>query len=121
MYDHVSLKVKSFARSRRFYESALKPLGYTLQSADESSAGFGSGETTSLWITAGTPVSDSVHIAFAAPSRAAVAAFHVGALEAGGRDNGKPGLRENYGPTYYAAFAYDPDGNNIEAVCHSKK
>ena len=118
MYDHVSLKVKNFAKSRRFYESALKPLGFTLQSADESSAGFGSGDTTSLWISEGTPVSAAVHLAFAAPSRAAVGAFHVAALEAGGRDNGKPGLRENYSPTYYAAFAHDPDGNNIEAVFH---
>jgi catechol 2,3-dioxygenase-like lactoylglutathione lyase family enzyme len=121
MYDHVSLKVKNFAKSRRFYESALKPLGYTLQSQDESSAGFGAGETTALWISAGAPASAGVHIAFAAANRAAVGAFHVGAVEAGGRDNGRPGLRENYGPTYYAAFAYDPDGNNIEAVCHSKK
>jgi len=121
MYDHISLKVKNFAKSRRFYENALKPLGYTVQSQDESSAGFGTSAATALWISAGAPASAEVHIAFAAPSRAAVGAFHVGALEAGGRDNGKPGLRENYGPTYYAAFAHDPDGNNIEAVCHAKK
>src|SRR5687767_10196290 len=118
MYDHISLKVKSFAKSRRFYEMALAPLGYTMQSADDGSAGFGPGDTPAFWISEGTPLSAGVHIAFAGPSRAAVQKFHVAAMEAGGRDNGKPGLRENYAPTYYAAFVYDPDGNNIEAVCH---
>jgi catechol 2,3-dioxygenase-like lactoylglutathione lyase family enzyme len=66
-------------------------------------------------------VSASLHIAFASPSRGAVKKFHVAALEAGGRDNGAPGIRENYSPTYYAAFAYDPDGNNVEAVCHARE
>jgi catechol 2,3-dioxygenase-like lactoylglutathione lyase family enzyme len=121
MYDHISLKVKNFPQSRRFYQSALEPLGCALQSQDESNAGFGPGATTALWISAGAPVSSGVHIAFAAPSRRAVDAFHAAALAAGGRDNGRPGLRENYGPTYSAAFAYDPDGNNIEAVCLAKK
>ena len=121
MYDHVSLKVKDFAKSRKFYERALEPLGLKVQSADETSAGFGAGDTTGLGIAQDKPASGGVHIAFAAGSRAAVDAFHAAALKAGGRDNGAPGLRENYAPTYYAAFAYDPDGNNIEAVCHAKK
>jgi len=121
MYDHIGLKVKNFPRSRRFYESALKPLGLTIQSQDETSAGFGTKQATGLWISAGAPAPTGLHIAFAAPTREAVAKFHAAALEAGGRDNGKPGLRESYGPTYYAAYAYDPDGNNVEAVCFAKK
>ena len=120
MYDHVSLKVKDFEKSKRFYESALAPLGLKVQSADEESAGFGAGETTGLWISQDRKAVGGVHVAFAAPSRAAVNAFHAAALKAGGRDNGAPGLRDNYAPTYYAAFVHDPDGNNIEAVCHSK-
>jgi catechol 2,3-dioxygenase-like lactoylglutathione lyase family enzyme len=116
MYDHVSLKVKSFAKSRRFYEMALAPLGYKVLSTDDEGAGFGPGDTPAFWISEGTPLSSGVHIAFSSPSRAAVQKFHVAAMEAGGRDNGKPGLRENYSPTYYAAFVFDPDGNNIEAV-----
>jgi catechol 2,3-dioxygenase-like lactoylglutathione lyase family enzyme len=121
MYDHLSLTVKDFKKSKRFYQKALAPLGYKLQGGDDSSAGFGPEQTTALWISEGKPASSAVHVAFASPSRSAVDAFHVAALEAGGRDNGRPGLRESYSPTYYAAFAYDPDGNNIEAVCHAKK
>ena len=120
MYDHVSLKVKDFAKSKRFYEKALAPLGLKVQSADAASAGFGAGDTTGLWISQESPAVTGVHVAFAAPNRAAVKAFHVAAMEAGGRDNGAPGVRESYAPTYYAAFVYAPDGNNIEAVCHSK-
>ena len=121
MYDHISLKVKDFKKSKRFYEKALAPLGFEVQSEDGSSAGFGSGETTGLWISQGTPASSAVHVAFASPSRKAVDGFYAAAMEAGGRDNGRPGLRESYSPTYYAAFVHDPDGNNIEAVCHAKK
>jgi len=122
MYDHVSLKVKDYKKSKRFYEKALAPLGYKVQGEyGGNTAGFGAGETTALWVSEGKPASSGVHIAFASSSRAAVNGFHVAAMEAGGRDNGAPGLRENYSPTYYAAFVHDPDGNNIEAVCHSKK
>jgi catechol 2,3-dioxygenase-like lactoylglutathione lyase family enzyme len=121
MYDHLSLKVKEYKKSRRFYEKALAPLGIKLQGEyDGSTAGFGPGESTHLWISEGQPASTGVHIAFAAPSRAAVGSFHTAAMEAGGRDNGAPGIRESYSPTYYAAFVIDPDGNNIEAVCHLK-
>ena len=122
MFDHVSLKVKDYKKSKRFYEMALKPLGWKLQGEyDATSAGFGPGDATVLYISEGKPVSGAVHVAFASPSRAAVKKFHVAALEAGGRDNGAPGIRENYSPTYYAAFAYDPDGNNLEAVCHARE
>jgi catechol 2,3-dioxygenase-like lactoylglutathione lyase family enzyme len=120
MYDHISLKVKNYAKSRRFYEKALAPLGYKLRGEEDGSAGFGPDETTALWISEGSPASAGVHIAFRSPSRDAVHAFYTAAMEAGGRDNGAPGLREHYAPTYYAAFVFDPDGNNIEAVCHRK-
>ena len=121
MYDHVGLKVKDYPRSKKFFEKALAPLGYKLQGEyDGNTAGFGAGETTALWISEGKPSATGVHIAFASPNRAAVDAFHAAALKVGGRDNGAPGVRQNYSPTYYAAFALDPDGNNIEAVCHAK-
>ena len=122
MFDHVSLKVKDFKKSKRFYEMALAPLGWKLQGEyDSTSAGFGPGESTILYVSEGKPVSAAVHLAFASPSRGAVKKFHVAALEAGGKDNGAPGIRESYAPTYYAAFAHDPDGNNIEAVCHARE
>ena len=121
MYDHVSLKVKDYKKSKRFYEKALAPLGWKLQGEyDGTTAGFGKGDATSLWISEGKAASSGVHIAFSSDSRDAVKRFHVAALEAGGKDNGGPGIRADYSPTYYAAFVHDPDGHNIEAVCHSK-
>ena len=86
---------------------------------DESGdgAGFGGADKSALWIALGRPHEPAVHIAFAAADRAGVDAFHKAALGAEGRDNGRPGIREDYGPNYYAAFVHDPDGNNIEAVC----
>jgi catechol 2,3-dioxygenase-like lactoylglutathione lyase family enzyme len=121
VFDHVGLKVKDIKRSRRFYEKALAPLGIKVQTEYEGGAGFGSGKTTSLWVSQGSPASAAAHLAFAAPTRAAVDKFHVEAMEAGGKDNGAPGIRSDYSPTYYAAFVHDPDGNNIEAVCHASK
>jgi len=121
MYDHITIRVKDCARSREFYEGALTPLGYKLTDSGGPSAGFGTGGKTLLWIEEGTPVSAGLHLAFASPSHKAVQSFHAAALKHGGRDNGGPGLRESYSPTYYAAFAHDPDGNNIEAVCHGEK
>jgi catechol 2,3-dioxygenase-like lactoylglutathione lyase family enzyme len=100
MLDHVGVRVSDFERSKRFYEEALSPLGYEL-----------------IWIGQGEP-GDPIHVAFSAADRATVKAFHEAALAAGGRDNGRPGLRPEYHPSYYAAFVLDPDGNNIEAVCH---
>jgi catechol 2,3-dioxygenase-like lactoylglutathione lyase family enzyme len=116
MYDHIGLKVKDVIASARFYEAALRPLGHVKASADESSAGLGPEGAAALWLYAGKPGA-GVHVAFTAPNRAAVDAFYDAGLAAGGKDNGKPGPRLDYGPRYYAAFLYDPDGNNVEAVC----
>ncbi len=117
MYDHVSLKVKDGARSRKFFQRALAALGYKVIDESEGGAGFGAEDGSALWIAQGRPHDPALHVAFAVTARAAVDSFHKAALEAGGRDNGRPGIRENYGPNYYAAFVLDPDGNNIEAVC----
>lgn len=117
MYDHVSLKVKDGARSRKFFQRALAPLGYKVIDESEEGAGFEAEDKSALWIARGQPHEPALHVAFAAADRAGVDSFHKAALDAGGRDNGRPGIRENYGPNYYAAFVLDPDGNNIEAVC----
>ena len=121
MLDHVGLNVRDYQASRRFYEQALAPLGHGVVMAfDEwKAAGFGSGGKPSFWVSEREPLGTGTHIAFVAADRAAVDAFHEAALGAGGRDNGAPGLREHYHPTYYAAFVLDPDGNNVEAVCHA--
>jgi catechol 2,3-dioxygenase-like lactoylglutathione lyase family enzyme len=116
MYDHVGLRVKDLAASIRFYRATLAALGHELASQDASGAGFGPAGAPALWLhAAGT--GSAAHVAFRAADRAAVDRFHAAGLDAGGRDNGAPGLRADYGPTYYAAFLIDPDGNNIEAVC----
>jgi catechol 2,3-dioxygenase-like lactoylglutathione lyase family enzyme len=119
MIDHVQFKVKSFEKSSQFYARALEPLGYGVQYEDPAnrSAGFGTKDATLLWIGEGTPVT-RVHVAFRARDRSAVQKFHAAALAAGGTDNGAPGLRTDYSPTYYAAFVLDPDGNNVELVCN---
>jgi catechol 2,3-dioxygenase-like lactoylglutathione lyase family enzyme len=117
MYDHVSLKVKNVMKSRKFFAQALAPLGYKVIDESGDGAGFGGEDKSALWIAQGQPHEPAVHIAFAAVDRAGVDAFHKAALGADGRDNGRPGIRDNYGPNYYAAFVLDPDGNNIEAVC----
>ncbi|HET8948179.1 MAG TPA: VOC family protein [Candidatus Polarisedimenticolia bacterium] len=116
MFDHISLKVASPSKSRKFYEKALAPLGFTVLDDSDTSPGFGAKDGSALWLSAADGRGPAVHFAVAAPGRAAVDAFHRAALEAGGKDNGKPGVRENYGPDYYAAFVLDPDGNNVEAV-----
>ncbi len=117
MYDHISLKVKDGSRSRKFFKQALAPLGYKVIDESDGGGGFGAEDTSALWIAEGRPHESALHVAFAVTARAAVDAFHKAALDAGGRDNGRPGIREAYGPNYYAAFVLDPDGNNIEAVC----
>jgi len=121
MLDHVSIGVRDLARARRFYDAALKPLGYSRLSTGDGALGYGA-ENSGLWVLAAErPVAadekSGLHLCFAAPSRAAVDAFHAAALSAGGTDNGKPGLRADYGPNYYAAFAVDPDGYRLEAYC----
>jgi catechol 2,3-dioxygenase-like lactoylglutathione lyase family enzyme len=124
MLDHMGFGVSDFARSRSFYEQALAPLGIAIvmevtpeQTGGHAAAGFGKDRKPFFWIARGD-VSANVHVAFAADSRAAVDAFHRAALAAGGRDNGAPGLRPHYHPNYYGAFVLDPDGHNVEAVCH---
>jgi catechol 2,3-dioxygenase-like lactoylglutathione lyase family enzyme len=119
MLDHVMLNVRDVGRSRGFYERALRPLGYSVADEWERGAGFGTGEGgPDLWIAQRGEVSAPVHVALRAVDREAVDAFHRAALEAGGEDNGPPGLRPHYHERYYGAFALDPDGNNIEAVFH---
>jgi catechol 2,3-dioxygenase-like lactoylglutathione lyase family enzyme len=119
MIDHIGMKVGDLARSRAFYEKALNPLGYTVvKEFGSNAAGFGAEGKPSFWIGGGRKGSGGVHIAFAAVDRASVDAFYEAALSAGGVDNGKPGVREQYHPHYYGAFVFDPDGNNVEAVCH---
>jgi catechol 2,3-dioxygenase-like lactoylglutathione lyase family enzyme len=121
MIDHISIGVRDIARSKRFYDAALRPLGYACCNESEGSLGYG-GKAIAFWIGASEhPVPadarSGLHVCFAAPSRAAVQAFHAAALANGGRDNGAPGLRADYGPDYYAAFVVDPDGYRIEAYC----
>jgi catechol 2,3-dioxygenase-like lactoylglutathione lyase family enzyme len=121
MFDHVSIGVADIARTKKFYDAALKPLGYTLLSDGESSLGYGE-KAVSLWIgKAARPVKadmeSGLHFCFVARDRKAVDAFHAAALAAGGKDNGKPGVRADYSPKYYAAFAIDPDGYRVEAYC----
>lgn len=118
MYDHVGLHVKDLAASVRFYQAALGGLGHVLCSQDASGAGLGPEGAPALWLYAdkGTRA-PGVHLAFQAKDRASVDKFYKDGVKAGGGDNGKPGVRADYGAKYYAAFLIDPDGNNVEAVC----
>ncbi len=118
MLDHVSLPASDLERSKRFYEEALSPLGYKLIMEHHiSGVGFGQSDKPDFWIRQGA-LGAAVHVAFASDDRTTVDAFHKGAIAAGGSDNGRPGLRPEYHSTYYGAYVLDPDGNNIEAVCH---
>jgi catechol 2,3-dioxygenase-like lactoylglutathione lyase family enzyme len=118
MFDHIGLRVKDLDASVRFYTAALGSLGYEVTTRDESSASFGAQGTHCLWLSEDAKLAHSlVHIAFTARGRAAVDGFHREGLKTGGRDNGSPGVRKDYSPSYYAAFLFDPDGNNVEAVC----
>jgi catechol 2,3-dioxygenase-like lactoylglutathione lyase family enzyme len=122
MLDHIGLKVSSYDRSKAFFAVALEPLGYGLIEETHGHCGFGSPGVPRFWFSErlpGAAVAEPVHIGFVAASRAAVDAFYAAALKAGGVDNGRPGLREIYHPNYYGAFVLDPDGNNVEAVCHT--
>jgi catechol 2,3-dioxygenase-like lactoylglutathione lyase family enzyme len=118
MIDHVGIAVADLQRSIAFYEKALAPLGYTLVMTWQQYAGFGVGGKPEFWIEGMKPPTESVHVAFRTTSRSIVRAFHTAALAAGGLDNGGPGIREIYHPDYFGAFVRDPDGHNVEAVCH---
>jgi catechol 2,3-dioxygenase-like lactoylglutathione lyase family enzyme len=113
VYDHVGLRVKDLEAAKRFYRATLEALGLV----QDSSGGFGPAGAPALWLHEDSQSAGGAHIAFRAKDRDAVARFHAAGLEAGGKDNGKPGLREQYSPCYFAAFLIDPDGNNVEAVC----
>jgi catechol 2,3-dioxygenase-like lactoylglutathione lyase family enzyme len=125
MIDHTGISVSDFARSKAFYIAALAPVSYRLLlefsaavTGGSDVAGFGVAPKPDFWLSSGTPNVPPIHIAFRAGSRAEVDAFYAAAISAGGRDNGKPGVRPHYHPDYYGAFVLDPDGHNIEAVCH---
>jgi catechol 2,3-dioxygenase-like lactoylglutathione lyase family enzyme len=126
--DHIGINVSSYPRSRAFYEKALAPLGITCVMEYGTFCGFGRDGKPDFWIGEGanrfqTPaqvaVITPVHVCFVARSRAEVDAFHRAALAAGGKDNGAPGIRKEYHPSYYGAFVIDPDGHNVEAVIHT--
>ena len=135
MIDHMTFRVRDMARSKAFYAAALAPLGYGLKFEQSFGAtlvvGFGTADPrrpgvdiVDTWLVQGSvergpAVTSGCHLAWAAPDRAAVDAFHAAALAAGGQDNGPPGLRPQYHADYYGAFVIDPDGNNVEAVCHA--
>ena len=125
MIDHTGISVSDFVRSKAFYIAALAPIGYELLlevpaevTGHSDAAGFGIPPKPDFWLASGTPNVPPVHIAFRVGSRAEVDAFYAAAIKAGGKDNGKPGVRPHYHPNYYGAFVLDPDGHNIEAVCH---
>jgi catechol 2,3-dioxygenase-like lactoylglutathione lyase family enzyme len=119
MIDHVALYVTDLEGSRRFYERALEPLGYAVSAEMEGFVGFAHEGSLRLALRTGKEASTTGHVAFQADDRPTVDAFHAAATSAGGTDEGAPGVRENYHASYYAAFVADPDGNNIEAVCHN--
>jgi len=125
MIDHIGLAVSNMERSKAFYSNALKPLGIGVimevpaeQTGGDAHAGFGKDNKAFFWIGTGARPKGGAHVAFTAQTRAEVDLFYRAALAAGGRDNGAPGPRPHYHKHYYGAFVFDPDGNNIEAVCH---
>jgi catechol 2,3-dioxygenase-like lactoylglutathione lyase family enzyme len=125
MLDHIGFPVSDYERAKAFYVKALAPLGYSLimevsqQESDAAAAGFGADGKPDFWIGGEGGLDKPLHVAILAKDRATVDAFYQAALAAGGRDNGAPGIRAHYHPSYYGAFVRDPDGHNIEAVCHA--
>ena len=119
MIDHTSLTVADVASSKAFYRAALGPLGYAVIMEWQQYAGFGVPPKPDFWIGQGKPNVPPIHVAFRAQNRKEVDAFYKAAMAAGGRDNGPPGLRPHYHENYYGAFVLDPDGHNIEVVCHT--
>lgn len=119
MLDHVTIGVRDIERSKRFYDQALLPLGIErLYEDGPIAAGYGIGKKAFFWIGQKDVPQTSAHVAFTCKDRATVEAFHATAIGAGGRDHGPPGLRPHYHPNYFGAFILDPDGHNLEAVCH---
>jgi catechol 2,3-dioxygenase-like lactoylglutathione lyase family enzyme len=125
MIDHTGVNVSDFSKSKAFYTEALEPIGYAIRVEFSAAvtggvdvAGLGDTPKPDFWLIQGTPNKPPIHVAFGVQSRAAVDAFYRAAIVAGGADNGPPGLRPQYHPNYYGAFVLDPDGHNIEAVCH---
>ena len=125
MIDHIGFPVSDYGRSKAFYLQALAPLGYGLLMEVEQetekgfpAAGFGIGQKPDFWIGGEGGLGKPIHVAIVVEDRATVDAFYKAALAAGGKDNGAPGIRAHYHPNYYGAFVLDPDGHNIEAVCH---
>jgi len=126
MLDHIGYPVADIGKSKKFYGAALAPLSIAVlmevtaeQTGNEAHVGYGANGKAFFWIGTGAKRSGATHVAFSAASRAHVDAFYKAALAAGGKDNGPPGIREYYHPNYYGAFVLDPDGNNVEAVCHA--
>ena len=119
MIDHTGVTVSDVKRSKAFYSAALAPIGYAVIMDIGLFAGFGVPPKPDFWIGQGKPNDPPTHVAFRVESRDLVDAFHRAAVAAGGKDNGQPGVRAQYHPNYYGAFVLDPDGHNIEAVCHT--
>ena len=125
MIDHMGFSVSDYERAKAFYAQALAPLGYSLimevpaeRTGHSAAAGFGAGGKPDFWFGAEGAMNKPMHVAILAKDRSTVDAFYKAAIAAGGRDNGAPGIRAHYHPNYYGAFVLDPDGHNIEAVCH---
>ena len=121
MLDHLIITVSDFEASKAFYLEALRPLSYGVVMEFGRAVGLGVGKKPDFFIREGTAVTPAIHIAFASHDRASVDRFYEAAIAAGGEDNGGPGLRPDYHPNYYGAFVFDPDGHNIEVVCHKEQ
>jgi catechol 2,3-dioxygenase-like lactoylglutathione lyase family enzyme len=126
MIDHLTINVSNILSSKQFYQQALAPAGYALLKefpasvAGKEFAGFGPDGITNFWLIESTPNEPRIHIAFRAENRAQVDAFYDAAIKAGGKDNGGPGVRAHYHANYYGAYVLDPDGHNVEVVCHTE-
>ena len=119
MIDHVGLRTTRYEKMLAFYEATLAPLGYIKMMQFEGAAGLGKDGVPDLWIGTDDKGGSNIHLALPAADRATVDAFYAAAMANGGKDNGPPGIRPEYSETYYAAFVIDPDGNNLEVVCHT--
>lgn len=119
IFDHIVLAISNQKKSKDFYLRALLPLGISFVRDDVECSGFGTNNKPSFWVCEESLIQKPMHIAFIAKNRKSVDAFYEAAIAAGGKNNGAPGIRDNYGPDYYCAFVIDPDGHNIEAVCRN--